>query len=86
MVFFTCDGCGETLKKNQVDAHAGRCRRCDSVSCVDCSIAFYGGTFGVLMYVRRSVVKQFHSSDEETFRSRFWQFMPWEYQFVLIKL
>ena len=43
MVFFTCDGCNETLKKNQVDAHAGRCRRCDSVTCVDCSIAFFGG-------------------------------------------
>ena len=46
MVFFTCDGCNETLKKNQVDAHVYRCRRgCDSVSCVDCSISFYGGTF-----------------------------------------
>lgn len=31
------------LKKNQVDAHAGRCRRCDSVSCVDCSVSFWGG-------------------------------------------
>jgi len=43
MVFFSCDGCGEMLKKNQVDAHAARCRRCDSVSCVDCSVSFFGG-------------------------------------------
>jgi cell growth-regulating nucleolar protein len=45
MVFFSCDGCGEMLKKNQVDAHAGRCRRCAAVSCVDCSVSFYGGKF-----------------------------------------
>ena len=45
MVFFTCDGCNETLKKNQVDAHVYRCRQgCESVSCVDCGISFYGGT------------------------------------------
>lgn len=45
MVFFSCDGCGDTLKKNQVDAHAGRCRLCDSVSCVDCSVSFYGDDY-----------------------------------------
>jgi len=33
------------LKKNQVDAHANRCRRCDSVSCVDCSVSFYGDDY-----------------------------------------
>mmetsp|Transcript_77 Transcript_77/g.176 ORF Transcript_77/g.176 Transcript_77/m.176 type:complete len:80 (-) Transcript_77:91-330(-) len=44
MVFFSCDGCGEMLKKNKVDAHAARCRRCASVSCVDCSVSFWGGT------------------------------------------
>eukprot|EP00980_Cylindrotheca_fusiformis_P022312 scaffold9191_cov114-Cylindrotheca_fusiformis.AAC.7 len=38
----TCDGCAEMLKKNQVDAHAKRCRRCEAVSCVDCSVSFYG--------------------------------------------
>jgi len=43
MVFFSCDGCGEMLKKSQVDGHANRCRRCDSVSCVDCSVSFFGG-------------------------------------------
>ena len=43
MVFFSCDGCGEMLKKNQVDAHARKCRNCDSVSCVDCSVSFWGG-------------------------------------------
>jgi hypothetical protein len=43
MVFFSCDGCAEMLKKNQVDGHAMKCRRCVSVSCVDCSVAFFGG-------------------------------------------
>jgi hypothetical protein len=31
------------LKKAQVDGHAHKCRRCHSVSCVDCNVSFYGG-------------------------------------------
>ena len=45
MVFFVCDGCNETLKKNQVDKHASRCRVCTSVTCVDCSVSFYGNDY-----------------------------------------
>jgi len=45
MVFFSCDGCAEMLKKNQVDAHARRCRDCESVSCVDCSVSFWGDDY-----------------------------------------
>jgi hypothetical protein len=45
MVFFSCDGCAEMLKKSQVDGHAARCRRCASVSCVDCSVSFFGGLY-----------------------------------------
>lgn len=45
MVFFSCDGCGEMLKKSRVDAHAARCNRCESVSCVDCSISFWGDDY-----------------------------------------
>uniref|UniRef100_A0A7S2A780 Zinc finger C2H2 LYAR-type domain-containing protein n=1 Tax=Trieres chinensis TaxID=1514140 RepID=A0A7S2A780_TRICV len=46
MVFFSCDGCGEMLKKNQVDAHVYKCRSgCESVSCVDCSVSFYGDDY-----------------------------------------
>ena len=51
MVVFSCDGCGEMLKKSQVDGHANRCRRCDSVSCVDCSVSFWGGTYCRLNYL-----------------------------------
>mmetsp|Transcript_40551 Transcript_40551/g.53376 ORF Transcript_40551/g.53376 Transcript_40551/m.53376 type:complete len:315 (+) Transcript_40551:71-1015(+) len=40
MVFFVCDGCNETLKRNQVDTHAGRCRNCYAVTCVDCNVSF----------------------------------------------
>ena len=44
MVFFSCDGCGEMLKKAQVDSHVYKCKvGCDAVSCVDCSVSFYGG-------------------------------------------
>ncbi|CAJ1954418.1 unnamed protein product [Cylindrotheca closterium] len=45
MVFFCCDGCGETFKKSKVDTHAARCRQCASVSCVDCSVSFFGDDY-----------------------------------------
>ena len=37
MVFFTCNACGEALKKNQVEKHyLHKCRRCEVLTCVDC--------------------------------------------------
>lgn len=45
MVSFSCDGCGNILKKNQVDNHAYKCRQCYAVSCVDCHVSFPGGKF-----------------------------------------
>tara|TARA_B110000090_G_C13315091_1_gene421222 strand:- start:497 stop:1228 length:732 start_codon:yes stop_codon:yes gene_type:complete len=45
MVYFVCEGCNETLKKNQVDKHAARCRVCAAVTCVDCSVTFYGDDY-----------------------------------------
>jgi len=45
MVFFTCDGCNESLKKNKVDQHMQRCRSCFSVSCIDCSQTFEGRSY-----------------------------------------
>ncbi len=45
MVFFVCEGCNETLKKNQVDQHAQRCRSCYRVSCVDCQKIFEGDDY-----------------------------------------
>ena len=45
MVFFSCDGCAEILKKAKVDAHAAKCYDCASVSCVDCSVSFYGDDY-----------------------------------------
>lgn len=45
MVYFVCEGCNETLKKNQVEKHASRCRQCHAVTCVDCSQTFYGNDF-----------------------------------------
>ncbi|CAI5700618.1 hypothetical protein KXD40_003627 [Peronospora effusa] len=49
MVFFVCEGCNETLKKNKVDVHAGRCRNCWAVSCVDCSVVFEGNDYAAHM-------------------------------------
>uniref|UniRef100_A0A3Q2YCL1 Cell growth-regulating nucleolar protein n=1 Tax=Hippocampus comes TaxID=109280 RepID=A0A3Q2YCL1_HIPCM len=48
MVFFTCNACGESLKKNQVDKHVVMCRGCQVLSCIDCGKDFcedqkYGG-------------------------------------------
>ena len=53
MVFFCCDGCGATLKKSQVDAHAYKCRQCESVSCVDCNVSFWGGKTAVPCHFQR---------------------------------
>lgn len=45
MVYFVCEGCNETLKKNQVDKHANQCRNCYAVTCVDCSVTFHGNDY-----------------------------------------
>lgn len=45
MVFFICDVCQETLKKNAVDKHCTRCRDCWYLSCVDCGKVFAGEEF-----------------------------------------
>mmetsp|Transcript_7868 Transcript_7868/g.11759 ORF Transcript_7868/g.11759 Transcript_7868/m.11759 type:complete len:270 (+) Transcript_7868:1221-2030(+) len=45
MVFFVCETCNETLKKNQVQKHVLKCRQCNAVTCVDCSVTFYGDDF-----------------------------------------
>ena len=37
--------CIQTVKKNQVDKHAQRCRSCQAVTCVDCSVTFYGNDY-----------------------------------------
>jgi hypothetical protein len=51
MVFFVCDGCNESLKKNQVDKHAMKCRDCWAVTCVDCSVTFPGKLLHRLDYL-----------------------------------
>jgi cell growth-regulating nucleolar protein len=42
MVFFSCEGCNESLKKNQVEKHVYSCKakNCWAVTCVDCSKTF----------------------------------------------
>jgi len=46
MVFFTCDACGESLKKNQVEKHYNfKCRRCSVLTCVDCQKDFPGDAY-----------------------------------------
>jgi len=45
MVVFTCDGCGESVKKNQVDKHRGSCRRVHTFTCMDCLKTFAGDSF-----------------------------------------
>ena len=45
MVFFVCEGCNESMKKNQVDKHASRCRSCHAVTCVD-SVSLNGQLLG----------------------------------------
>ncbi|XP_041369146.1 cell growth-regulating nucleolar protein-like isoform X2 [Gigantopelta aegis] len=45
MVYFNCGACGEALKKNQVEKHCSVCRKCQVVSCVDCSTEFWGNDY-----------------------------------------
>jgi len=44
MVFFICDKCGESQKKNQVEGHYFRCRS-HSFSCMDCNAVFVGDSY-----------------------------------------
>lgn len=41
MVFFTCNACGEAVKKAQVEKHAAACRGCECLSCIDCGTDFW---------------------------------------------
>ena len=46
MVFFTCNACGASLKKNQVEKHyRSECRNCNVLSCMDCGRDFYGDEY-----------------------------------------
>ncbi|TRY83280.1 hypothetical protein DNTS_000572 [Danionella cerebrum] len=45
MVFFTCDSCGESLKKAQVEKHLLRCHSCSVLSCIDCGKDFCGDAY-----------------------------------------
>ncbi|GBN34897.1 Cell growth-regulating nucleolar protein [Araneus ventricosus] len=45
MVFFTCNACGTSVKKNQVENHTYQCRNCQSVSCMDCNKEFWGDEY-----------------------------------------
>ncbi|KAM3622499.1 uncharacterized protein V6R79_025842 [Siganus canaliculatus] len=45
MVFFTCNACGESLKKAQVDKHVNICRGCQVLSCIDCGKDFWGDDY-----------------------------------------
>lgn len=45
MVVFTCNHCGESLKKNVVEKHKFRCKSQIFVSCMDCFKDFDDNTY-----------------------------------------
>lgn len=45
MVFFSCDACGESLKKSMVEKHCYRCSGCWVLSCLDCGVGFEGDAY-----------------------------------------
>uniref|UniRef100_A0A182J3S8 Uncharacterized protein n=1 Tax=Anopheles atroparvus TaxID=41427 RepID=A0A182J3S8_ANOAO len=45
MVFFICNHCGESLKKQVVDKHVWKCKRQINVSCMDCLKDFLGNSY-----------------------------------------
>ncbi|XP_038601071.1 cell growth-regulating nucleolar protein [Tachyglossus aculeatus] len=45
MVFFTCNACGESVKKGQVEKHVNICKNCQCLSCIDCGQDFWGDDY-----------------------------------------
>lgn len=46
MVSFTCNACGQSMRKNQVEKHyQSACRNCSVLSCIDCGKDFPGDTY-----------------------------------------
>ncbi|KAI6069653.1 Cell growth-regulating nucleolar protein [Aix galericulata] len=45
MVVFTCNTCGESVKKAQVEKHVNICRNCQCLSCMDCGKDFWGDDY-----------------------------------------
>jgi len=46
MVYFTCNACGASLKKNQVEKHyMNQCRSCEVLTCIDCQKDFPGDAY-----------------------------------------
>ncbi|XP_058835504.1 uncharacterized protein C16C10.8 [Topomyia yanbarensis] len=45
MVFFTCNHCGETVKKRMVEKHGWKCKKEINVSCIDCLNDFVGKAY-----------------------------------------
>ncbi|XP_048366098.1 cell growth-regulating nucleolar protein [Sphaerodactylus townsendi] len=45
MVVFTCNSCGESVKKGQVEKHVNMCRHCEYLSCMDCGKDFWGDDY-----------------------------------------
>ncbi|XP_043918538.1 cell growth-regulating nucleolar protein [Protopterus annectens] len=45
MVFFICNGCGESVKKAQAEKHKYICRNCTCLSCIDCGKDFWGEAY-----------------------------------------
>ncbi|XP_027692078.1 cell growth-regulating nucleolar protein isoform X1 [Vombatus ursinus] len=45
MVFFTCNACGESVKKGQVEKHVNICKNCQYLSCIDCGKDFWGDEY-----------------------------------------
>uniref|UniRef100_A0A1E1XGJ3 Putative cell growth-regulating nucleolar protein n=1 Tax=Amblyomma aureolatum TaxID=187763 RepID=A0A1E1XGJ3_9ACAR len=46
MVVFTCNACGDSLKKNQVEKHYyTKCRSCNMLTCIDCNKDFWGDAY-----------------------------------------
>ncbi|KAM8808565.1 cell growth-regulating nucleolar protein [Eudromia elegans] len=45
MVVFTCNACGESVKKAQVEKHVSICRSCQCLSCMDCGKDFWGDDY-----------------------------------------
>ena len=59
MVYFTCDACGEQLKKPSVEKHyTQKCRDCYKLTCIDCLKVIRGNIFSRLVSHQHFLVWQ----------------------------
>jgi hypothetical protein len=60
MVFFVCEGCNETVKKNQVEKHVFKCKNCYAGLCLKYFSLVYLNCIDILIPQLHALIVKFH--------------------------